>query len=148
MRNVADAAYRGGGSPNNDTLYSMAWVGPQKSDPLAEWHTMNRAMTKDPPEARLVQLVNLLSKIGVGPGQDVESMDEATKRGLVRAAVDGRKLLKSAINSGTLGKRVNGWNIPPRAFGRAGLSNGFVLRVQCLGGIITSESEELRDFRS
>lgn len=32
-------------------------------------------------------------------------------RGLARAAVDGRKLLESAINSGQLGKRVNNWSI-------------------------------------
>jgi hypothetical protein len=115
-----------------------------KDDPLAEWKTMNRAMTDDPPEARLEKLVELFGKVGVGPGQDVEKLDEATKRGLARAAVDGRRLLKNAIDSGELGKRVNNWNIPPREFGRAGLIDDFLLRasVQCLGGIIANDPEE------
>ncbi len=115
-----------------------------ESDPLAEWKTINRAMTEDPPEARLAQLVTLFSKVGVGPGQDVDKLDEATKRGLARAAVDGRKLLKDAIDSGALGKQVNNWNIPPRTFGRAGLNDDFLLRgsLQCMGGIIANEPEE------
>ena len=39
-----------------------------KSDPLAEWKTMNWAMTEDPPEARLDKLIGLFAKIGIGPG--------------------------------------------------------------------------------
>jgi hypothetical protein len=115
-----------------------------KTDPLAEWRTMNRAMTENPPEARLVKLVELFAKVGVGPGQDVDKMDDATKRGLARAAVDGRQLIKAAIDSGQLGKQVNNWNIPPRTLGRAGLVDDFLLRasVQAMGGIISNELEE------
>jgi Protein of unknown function (DUF1214) len=47
-------------------------------------------------------------------------MDEATKRGLARAAGDGRKLLQEIIASGDLGGRINGWSFPARAIGRAG----------------------------
>jgi hypothetical protein len=105
---------------------------------------MNRAMTENPPEARLAQLVELFSNVGVGPGQDIDKLDEATRRGLARAAVDGRKLLENAINSGQLGKRVNNWSIPPSTFGRAGLVDDFLLRgsLQCLGGIISNEAQE------
>jgi hypothetical protein len=71
-----------------------------KTDPLAEWRTMNRAMTENPPEARLDKLVGLFARIGVGPGQDLDKMDDATKRGLARAAVDGRKLLKAGHRLG------------------------------------------------
>jgi hypothetical protein len=114
------------------------------SDVLAEWKTMNRAMTENPPEAQLEKLIGLFDKIGVGPDQDIDAQDDATKRGLARAAVDGRKLLNDVIASGLLGKRINNWNIPPRIFGRAGLSDDFLLRgsVQCLGGIIANEPEE------
>ena len=121
-----------------------------KSDPLAEWKTMNRAMTDDPPEARLSKLVELFGKVGVGPGKDVDKLDEATKRGLARAAVDGRKLLNEVIRSGELGTRVNGWNIPPAAMGRAGLSDDFLLRasLQCLGGIISNEPAEAVYFNT
>lgn len=114
------------------------------TDPLAEWKTMNRAMTEDPPEGRLAALLTLFGGIGVGPGRDVDKLDDASKRGLARAAVDGRKLLNQAIQSGALGKRVNHWNIPPAALGRAGLRDDFLLRasVQCLGGIIANDPEE------
>jgi len=115
-----------------------------KTDPLAQWKTMNRAMTENPPEARLAELMTLFAKIGVGPGQDIDNLDDATKRGLARAAVDGRKMLNDVIRSGKLGKQVNNWNIPPRTFGRAGLADDFLLRgsLQCLGGIIANEPEE------
>jgi hypothetical protein len=115
-----------------------------KSDPLAEWKTMNRAMTENPPEARLAKLLGQFAKIGVGPNQGVDKMDEATKRGLARAAADGRELLKSASASGQLGKRVNNWSIPPRTFGRAGLADDFLVRgaLQCMGGIIANDPEE------
>ena len=74
----------------------------------------------------------------------MESQDEATKRGLARAAVDGRKLLQEATESGDLGVRVNGWNFPARQMGRAGLADNFLLRGanQCLGGIISNDPEE------
>jgi len=115
-----------------------------KTDPLAEWKTMNRAMTENPPEARLAKLVELFAKVGVGPDQDIAKLDDATKRGLVRAAIDGRKLLNDVIRSGKLGKQVNNWSIPPRTFGRAGLADDFLLRgsVQCLGGVIANDPEE------
>ncbi|MCV3244081.1 DUF1254 domain-containing protein [Mesorhizobium sp. ZC-5] len=115
-----------------------------KTDPLAEWRTMNRAMTENPPEERLAKLVGLFAKVGVGPGQDLDTMDEATKRGLARAAVDGRQLIKAAIDSGQLGRQVNNWNIPPRTLGRAGLVDDFLLRasIQAMGGIISNELEE------
>lgn len=121
-----------------------------KEDPLAEWKTMNRAMSEDPPEQRLNALLKLFETVGVGPNQDVEKMDAATKRGLARAAVDGRKLLADAIKSGQLGKRINGWNIPPRNFGRAGLDDDFLVRasVQCLGGIIANDPEEAVYFNT
>ena len=115
-----------------------------KTDPLGEWKTMTRAMTEDPPEARLAELVKLFAKIGVGPNQDPEKMDDATKRGLVRAATDGRKLLQEVIASGELGKRVNNWNIPPKDMGRAGLDDDFLLRasLQSMGGIIANDPAE------
>ena len=121
-----------------------------KTDPLAEWKTMNLAMTEEPPESRLKPLLATFSRIGVGPGQNVDAMDAATRRGLERAAVDGRKLLGEAIRSGELGKRVNGWNIPPPAFGRAGLVDDFLLRgsLQCLGGIVANDPEEAVYFNT
>ena len=115
-----------------------------KQDPLAEWKTMNKALAENPPEARLEKLLGLFAKIGVGPAQDVDRLDEATQRGLVRAAATGRKLLADVVKSGVLGNRMNNWSIPPKVFGRAGLNDDFLLRgsVQCLGGMVGNEPEE------
>lgn len=121
-----------------------------KVDPLAQWKTINRAMTDDPPQERLAKLVELFGKVGVGPGKDIEALDPATKNGLARAAKDGFALLNEVIRSGELGRRVNGWNIPPKAMGRAGLSDDFLLRasLQCLGGIIANDPAEAVYFNT
>lgn len=121
-----------------------------KTDPLAQWKTMIRAMTEDPVEPRLVQLTTLFSKGGIGPGRDIDALDEFTKRGLARAAKDGFALLNDVNKSGLLGKRVNFWNIPPAAFGRAGLQDDFLLRasLQCLGGIIANDPAEAVYFNT
>ncbi len=70
-------------------------------------------------------------------------MDEATKRGLTRAAQDGMKLLREVIVAG-LGKKVNGWTYPLPTMGRAGLRDDFLTRasIQCLAGIIANDPEE------
>ncbi|MFO1091267.1 MAG: DUF1254 domain-containing protein [Hyphomicrobiales bacterium] len=121
-----------------------------KADPLGEWKTMNRAMSEDPVESRLAKLAEQFANIGIGPGRDVDALDDPTKRGLIRASVDGRKLLNDVIKSGVLGKRVNGWNIPPAALGRAGLSDDFLLRasLQCLAGIIANDPAEAVYFNT
>ena len=114
-----------------------------KTDPLAAFKTMNKAMTENPPNESHKSMVANFASIGVGPGQDVSKMDAATQRGLARAAVDGMKVLRGAISTG-LGKKVNGWTYPPATFGRAGLHDDFLLRasLQCLGGIIANDPAE------
>lgn len=121
-----------------------------KSDPLAEWKTMNRAMTEDPVDPNQARLAELFASIGIGPGRDIDELDVATRNGLARAAKDGRTLLNEVIRSGLLGKRVNQWNIPPAAFGRAGLSGDYLLRasLQCLGGIIANDPSEAVYFNT
>ncbi len=114
-----------------------------KNDPLAEWKTMNRAMTENAPEARHADLLALFRTIGIGPGQDVAGMDEGTKRGLVRAAKEGRRLLNE-VNASGPGKRVNGWRYPMPTHGRAGVYDDFLMRasLQCLAGIVANDPEE------
>ena len=135
------------GKPRNATPPSRDVWKPYdaKVDPLADWKTMNRAMTEDPPEERLSKLVGLFARIGIGPGQDVEAQDEATKRGLARAAVDGRQLILDINRSKNpfMGQKINGWSIPPNTFGRYGLVDDFLLRaVLCYAGIITPWAED------
>ncbi|MSR09836.1 MAG: DUF1254 domain-containing protein [Gammaproteobacteria bacterium] len=114
-----------------------------KTDRLAPWKTMNRAMTEDPPIGPQAAIIKSFAEIGVGPGQDVTKVDAATQRGLERAAVDGMKLLQATI-AGGMGKKVNGWTYPPPAMGRAGLSDQFLLRaaIQTLAGIISNDTAE------
>jgi hypothetical protein len=85
----------------------------RKADPLGEWKTMNAAMAENPPPSRHELLLKQFAQIGIGPGLDVDALDEATKRGLARAAVDGRNLLDAALRQGARQKNVNGWNYPP-----------------------------------
>jgi hypothetical protein len=89
--------------------------------------------------------LGLFARVGIGPGQDVEAQDDATKRGLARAAIDGRKLLIDVNRSKNpfMGEKINGWSIPPMTFGRYGLVDDFLLRaVLCFAGIITPWAED------
>ncbi len=115
----------------------------RNDDPLNEWRTINRAMTENPPLEQNAFMVHLMSTIGVGPGQNVDALDEPTREGLARAARDGRALLFNIATSG-YGKRVNGWVYPPLTMGRAGYREDFITRgaVQCMGGIIANDPEE------
>lgn len=115
----------------------------RNADPLNEWRTINAAMTENPPLERNASMVELMKTIGVGPGQDVDAMDEPTRRGLARAAKDGRALVFAIATSG-YGKQVNGWTYPPPSVGRAGYHGDFRTRaaVQCMGGIISNDPEE------
>lgn len=115
------------------------------ADPLADWKTMNRAMTEDPPEERLSKILGLFAKVGIGPGQDVDVQHYATKRGLAKAAIDGRQLILdiNRSNNPFMGEKINGWSIPPATFGRYGLVDDFLLRaVLCHAGIITPWAED------
>jgi hypothetical protein len=116
----------------------------RKTDPLAEWKTMNATMAENPPPSRHELLLKQFAQIGIGPGLDVDKPDDATKRGLARAAVDGRNLLDTAIRQGARQKNVNGWNYPPPDMGRAGDKDDFILRsaLQSLWGIVANDPGE------
>lgn len=116
----------------------------RERDPLNEWRTINRALTENPPQARLQPLLNQYTSIGIGPGQDIDQLDDATKRGLARAAVDGRQLIKDAAENGFGRTNKNGWGIPPLHFGRLGLHDQYLTRaaIQSMGGIIANELDE------
>jgi hypothetical protein len=82
-----------------------------QTDPLADWKTLNRAMVEVPFPASDADLLQSIARIGIGPGLDVEKQDENTKRGLARAAVDGKKIIAGAFTGGYLQKQVNGWEL-------------------------------------
>ena len=116
----------------------------RKTDRLADWKTMNATMAENPPPSRHGLLLNQFAQIGIGPGLDVDRLDEATKRGLARAAIDGRNLLDAAIRQGARQKNVNGWNYPPPDMGRAGDKDDFLLRaaLQSMWGIVANDPAE------
>lgn len=123
----------------------------RKVDPLADWKTMNQVMTENPPEARLSPLLNMFKAIGVGPGQDVEKMDELTKRALARAAVDGRKMLLDINHSSHpfIWRSVNGWDISAPTYGAPGLADDFIRRAAIsYSGVCSSENAEATYYES
>ncbi len=114
-----------------------------KTDPLADWKTINRAMIEVPPPARDADMLQQFARIGIGPGLDVEAQDASTKRGLARAAVDGKRIIAEAFTDGYLQKVVNGWNYPPPATGRPSPSRDWIFRaVQMLAGFIANDPVE------
>jgi hypothetical protein len=114
-----------------------------KTDSLAEWKTINRAMVEVPPAARDAALVEWFGRIGIGPRLAVEAQDPETKRGLTRAAVDGRRIIAGAFAGGYLQKQVNGWSYPPPATGRPTQTRDWLFRaVQMLAGFVANDPEE------
>jgi hypothetical protein len=114
-----------------------------KSDPLAEWKSINRAMLDVPPAASDAALIKSYATIGVGPGLNVDAQDASTKRGLARAAVDGRKIIAGAFAGAYLQKQVNGWNYPPAATGRPTPTGDWLMRaVQMLAGFVANDPIE------
>jgi hypothetical protein len=110
-----------------------------KADPLADWKTINRAMIEVSPPAREADMIQQFARLGVGPGRDVEAEDASTKRGLARAAVDGKKIIAQAFTDGYLQKIVNGWNYPPAATGRPTPTRDWLFRdVQMLAGFVAN----------
>jgi hypothetical protein len=128
-----------------ETTPHYAWAPFAATDPLAAWKTMNRAMTENPPNVPEQQeLVNLFAAIGVGPGQDLEAVDNATKRGLERAAAEAMVIMHGFNLAGGGGREVNGWTCPPATLGRAGQHGDFLVRAasQCWAGIVANDAEE------
>lgn len=117
----------------------------EKTDPLAHWKTMNRAMAENPPDARHAVLLKQFSDIGVGPGLDVDKLDPATRRGLVRAAREGWRLMQAAATGGHHMKTVGGgWRYSPRSFGLTSEADDLLVRgsLQSMIGITANTPEE------
>jgi hypothetical protein len=120
-----------------------------RTDPLADWRTINRAMAEDPPLAQHAALLAMFGTIGVGPGLDVDALDEATKRGLARAAKDGMARMEAILTTGGGIPKVNGWSVPPPTMGRAMINNDLnTLVLQCLGGILSHDPAEAMYFNT
>jgi hypothetical protein len=133
------------GTTNLPPADHNVWAPYSTNDPLGCWKTMNRAMTENPPNVSNQQsFVDYISQIGLGPDQDVEATDAATRRGLARAAQDGMAVMMEFNQTGGYGLETNGWYYPPATMGRCGQSNDFLSRAasQCYVGIVASDTAE------
>lgn len=115
-----------------------------KDDPLADWKTINRAMTEIPPPPGNETLLELFARIGIGPGQDVDRTDEATQRGLVRALETGKRVVTGAATFMAGSTVVDGWRYTPDYYGRDGLHKDFLGRAGpvSLAGIVANDPVE------
>lgn len=134
-----------------DTLPASRDVWPpykMKQDPLASWRTINRAMTENPPPKSEAALLQFLAQVHIGPGQDVDTLDADSKRGLARAARDGHDMANRARSELPGGTKVNGWRRSPNATGSMGSAGLFFERgiMQSSKGISPNYPEEGRYF--
>jgi hypothetical protein len=87
------------------------------------------------------------ARIGIGPGLDVETQDASTKRGLARAAVDGKRIIAGAFTDGYAQKAVNGWNDPPDWTGRPSPTRNWLGRAEeMLAGFVANDPVEATYF--
>ncbi|MFM7974076.1 MAG: DUF1254 domain-containing protein [Pirellula sp.] len=122
-----------------------------KTDPLAEYKTMNRAMAEFGVDPRYKNYLGLFATIGVGPGLDPEELDEATKRGLARAAKDAMNFMIEMNKSSRpfMGVSKDGWDISDKNFGKCGRENDFMRRASiCFAGFVSPEKEEATYYQS
>jgi len=116
----------------------------RKTDPLADWKTINKEMAAAPPRAYYAPMLEQFKTIGVGPGLDVTKMDDATKRGLERAAKDGLDLVVRIGDQGGTGPMYNGFSYPPKSMGSAGYFGDLITRaaIQVHKGIVSNDPDE------
>ena len=119
-----------------------------KQDPLASWRTINRAMTENPPPESETALLQFLAEVHIGPGQDLDTLDEDSRRGLARAARDAHKMAIRARSDIPGGTMVNGWRRSPDALGQMGKAGAFFERgvMQSFKGISPNYPEEAHYF--
>jgi hypothetical protein len=116
--------------------------GDAAKDPLAPWSTLNAMLAENPPPAHHKLLLDQFARIGIGPGLDVETQPDAVKRGLMRAAFIGQRLLRAQFLSGDWADVVSGWRYPPPQEGRFG--DDYLQRAadQSLAGIVANDPAE------
>lgn len=120
---------------------------------LADFQTMNAAMRENPPPARDRALMLQFARVGLGPlaAAPLDSLDDATRRGLARALADGPKLLARVAQAGGNTKVVDGWFYGDKNWGRMAEAGDFLGRAspQSFSGIIEhwiEQSTKLRTF--
>jgi hypothetical protein len=120
-----------------------------RQDPLASWRTINRAMTESPPPGNERALLDLLAEVHIGPGQNLDTLDEESKRGLARAARDAHKMMIQARTDLAGGSIVNGWRRGPENAGRLGKNGEYMVRgITNFKGIVANDPVEAKYFQA
>jgi hypothetical protein len=93
---------------------------------FAFFHNMNAAITENPPPLNEQDLVDLFTKINVGPNQtfDEDALDDVTKQTIKDAIIVGDNLV--TYGSDNVGAKINGWHVPSPETGEFG--ENFILR--------------------
>ena len=87
------------------------------------------------------------ARIGIGPGLDVEAQDASTKRGLARAAIDGKKIIAEAFTTDICRKSSTAGTIRrPRRDGRRPTRDWLFRAVQMLAGFVANDPVEATYF--
>lgn len=128
-----------GGGPQRRDVYAPA---DPETDPLAPFKTLNAMLAENPPPAHHDVLLRQFSRIGIGPGLDVEAQPEVVRRELVRAAAVGLPLLHQVFDSGDWATVVNGWRYPGPECGRYGDDFLWRAALQSMAAIVANDPEE------
>jgi len=83
--------------------------------------------------------------LGLGPGQDLSTLDDDTREGLSQSVMQGLRILQSYSNSSlNPARRINGWKYPGVHMGRSGVDGHYLNRsaIQSMMGIISNDPEE------
>jgi hypothetical protein len=122
------------------------------SVPLADFCTMNAAMRENPPPDRDAALMCQFAQVGLGPlaQTTLESLDEATRRGLSRALEDGPELLAKVAKTGGNTRQANNWFYGDKNWGRMAEAGDFLGRAspQAYSGIIEHWVEQCTKLRT
>ncbi len=90
------------------------------SNPLNFFVFLNAGLRENPPPAREAALMSLFGQIGVGPDKtfQVDQLDPATARGLLRAVKTGPEII--AAHRASIEAEFHGWTRPPKEVGTYG----------------------------
>ena len=131
------------GKPSETPKYVLVPPVARQKDPLADWKNINRALAESPVPAYEAQLAKMYAQVGIGGGLDVETMSDAVKRGLARAAKLGAAIVTSGPPNNVGRKVVNGWGMTPPYWGRETIDGHYLIHAaKTLGGFVVHDPQE------
>lgn len=114
-------------------------------DPMRYWQVVNWALDGNGVPVRDQSRLADWATLGLGPGQDLSTLDDDTREGLSQSVMQGLRILQSYPNSSlNPARKINGWKYPPMHHGRSGVDGHYLGRsaIQSMMGIISNDPEE------